>query len=166
MTALRSVSIASRCSAEETRQRTSQCDAAPEKSAGRRKPSIKKGSSMVRRRPTDPPKRLSDEERLEIAENLDVSLAYVVDCEQTCFDWALSNGKQKVNWLATVRNWIRREKQRRPGGVGPEKRQHSLPFGRHGEMVRDTPEEIEAAAKKFREETAHLRRRKRNEENR
>jgi len=117
--------------------------------------------SYVPPRKTKPPARLSNEDRWAIAEKIGVNLAYVIDCEETCFDWALSNGQRKVDWVATVRNWVRKEKRDRPGAPGPETRQSSLPFHRPEQvdgLRKMSDEEREEFRRKFREETKHLRR--------
>lgn len=35
----------------------------------------------------------------------------VRELTEECFDWHRANGKQRVDWVATVRNWIRKEQR-------------------------------------------------------
>lgn len=62
--------------------------------------------------PTDPPERLSDDDRRALAtwaheKGLNLSNAMLLRAEEAVLDWARSKGSRKKSWLATVRNGIR-----------------------------------------------------------
>ena len=64
---------------------------------------------------TEPPEALSDAARIELHEWCRVTFGHALttadldDLSAECFDWYRANGKRRKDWVATVRNWIRKE---------------------------------------------------------
>lgn len=65
---------------------------------------------------TDAPERLSDEQRAALhawcAGKRQELLPQLEDLEEACLDYYRSRGKRHRDWVATVRNWIRKETPR------------------------------------------------------
>lgn len=66
----------------------------------------------VSRGPTDPPERLTDEQRGALrawcGEKRPDLVASIDDIEEACLDYFRSRGKRHRDWLATVRTWVRK----------------------------------------------------------
>lgn len=78
------------------------------------------------KRKTDPPQELSREEKLDVQHwiserhpRLLTRPRLIADMWEYLVDWHLENGKQKINWASTLKNWIRREAKGRANEPPP-----------------------------------------------
>jgi len=85
------------------------------------KPADAAPAGTAKRGTTDPPERLTDEQRRSLdrwcAEKHPSKLPRVRDLEEACLDYFRSRGKRHRDWLATVRTWVRNERASPAAGV-------------------------------------------------
>jgi hypothetical protein len=88
---------------------------------------------------TNPP----DFEEWEPSENLkkwasnnEIPKKELCRAAECCFDWAKSNGKMKKDWDATIRNWAREDKTKKPDLKVHSSDSYRLPNGQlNGSMI-------------------------------
>jgi hypothetical protein len=69
-------------------------------------------STPVRERATDAPERIDlDDRLLAVAQEVGLSAAQARRELDACLDWHRANGRRRVDWQATARNWLRRANQ-------------------------------------------------------
>ena len=84
-------------------------------------PSVSRRPTTVRQGGTAVPNRIDlDDRLLAIAREAGLSAEQAQRELDACVDWHRANGRRRVDWQATARNWLRKSAQRggnRPGGL-------------------------------------------------